>query len=360
MPEKSYEDFGRLVRTLSRLLQGHAPGQIIIQLTDRCNATCPQCGMRVTEPFSRSTLPTDTVKRIIDSADPEYHEKARGLPGVIRGVEKALPIFHDHGIYPAANLGITRNIGGALTAHPEGLACSERDKLAMFGVNFRASLHRFYELVMNMGFTIVNTCYPMSVDSGTTDSAGLDAVYAATAADDVVRFSQAEKRKIFNILLQVIPLYRSRLRIFTPRASVYALRNHYKTGNGSDYHCRGGTDFFFIDAVHGDTFPCGYRGNDNLGKYWDLPNGKSLLGASCTLCDWECFRDPSELFGPLLQATSNPLALWRYFRRDPDFFHLWKEDMAYYRACDFFDGRRPPRTNALRRFANESKSDNCL
>jgi hypothetical protein len=29
-----------------------------------------------------------------------------GLNGVIKGIEKALPIFHKHGIYPAANLGI--------------------------------------------------------------------------------------------------------------------------------------------------------------------------------------------------------------------------------------------------------------
>ena len=44
------------------------PGQLIIQYTDKCNARCPQCGMRVTETFSRSTLLPDTVKRMIDHA----------------------------------------------------------------------------------------------------------------------------------------------------------------------------------------------------------------------------------------------------------------------------------------------------
>ncbi len=57
-----------IVQTLSTLLQGKVPGQLVIQLTDRCNATCPQCGMRVTEPFPRSRLSVDTVKAILDKA----------------------------------------------------------------------------------------------------------------------------------------------------------------------------------------------------------------------------------------------------------------------------------------------------
>jgi MoaA/NifB/PqqE/SkfB family radical SAM enzyme len=44
----------------------------------------------------------------IDSADPALHEAMRGLPGVIKGIEKALPIFNQYGIYPSANLGISR------------------------------------------------------------------------------------------------------------------------------------------------------------------------------------------------------------------------------------------------------------
>src|SRR5208282_4660522 len=34
----------------------------------KCNARCPQCGMRVTETFKRSTLQLDTVKKMIDHA----------------------------------------------------------------------------------------------------------------------------------------------------------------------------------------------------------------------------------------------------------------------------------------------------
>ena len=48
----------------------------------------------------------------MDSADTETHEVIRGLPGVMEGIRKALPAFHAHGIYPAVNLGINRNITG--------------------------------------------------------------------------------------------------------------------------------------------------------------------------------------------------------------------------------------------------------
>ena len=183
--------FFRRLQQLTPLLRNRLPGQIIIQYTDMCNARCPQCGMRATESFKRSTLDLDTAKKIIDRAAsngvtalsltggepllfldqvaeliryarnagitytrtgtngflfmnhdrPDYekrvskiaetlarsglytfwisidscipaiHEQMRGLPGVIAGIEKALPILHEHGIYPSANLGINRNIG---------------------------------------------------------------------------------------------------------------------------------------------------------------------------------------------------------------------------------------------------------
>lgn len=49
------------------LMRGRAPGQLIIQLTDRCNARCPQCGMRVIQRYKRTRLSTDTVKRMLDA-----------------------------------------------------------------------------------------------------------------------------------------------------------------------------------------------------------------------------------------------------------------------------------------------------
>jgi len=59
-----------------------------------------------------------------------------------------------------------------------------------------------------MNFTIVNTCYPMSVepDGGSDD---LNAVYRATSTSSIVRFSRTEKAALFKALMDVIPEYRS-------------------------------------------------------------------------------------------------------------------------------------------------------
>lgn len=49
-------------------LRGTIPGQLVVQYTNKCNALCPQCGMRMTESIPRSKLNVDDGKRIIDSA----------------------------------------------------------------------------------------------------------------------------------------------------------------------------------------------------------------------------------------------------------------------------------------------------
>jgi hypothetical protein len=404
------------------------PGQLVVQLTDHCNARCPQCGMRVTAGFKRATLAVDAIKRIIDaaaargvaavsftggepflfpdslvellnyagaagitytrtgtngfwfqgadrpsfedritriaerlaatplrnfwisldSAEPAVHERMRGFKGVVRGIARALPIFHAHGIYPSANLGLNRNMGGEQTrrllALPSGADPAGRYRI------FRDALARFYQTVIDLGFTLVNTCYPMSIDSRQLQ-AGLAAVYGASAADDIVRFSQLEKAQLYRALLDTIPRFRSKIRIFSPLCAVYALQQHYTGNTAAGYPCRGGRDFFFIDAKDGHAYPCGYRGNEDLGPFPDSGPAPEPEENDCRRCDWECFRDPSELFGPVLQALSHPCRLVAKLRRTPRFFALWGRDLRYYTACDFFDGRKAPRAAALARFA---------
>lgn len=419
-----------LFRTFTgNFLAGRVPGQLVIQLTDKCNARCPQCGMRVTEEFQRTKLGLDEVKKMIDaaaaqgieaisftggepllfldevaelchyagkagirfirtgtngflftgsnrpgfrekisriaeslartplrnfwisidSADPDTHEQMRGFPGVIEGIAKALPIFHEHGIYPSANLGINRNTGGI----QEG-----KDKLSLdnFLQKYRGDFARFYQFVIELGFTIVNCCYPMSVDPGKYNGS-LQPVYAATATDTVVSFTRQEKALLYQALLETIPSFRHRIRIFTPLVSLYTLHQHYTDESAKPTACRGGLDFFFIDSRNGDTFPCGYRGCENLGKIWNLQhkNYKPQV-ENCLLCDWECFRDPSELFGPFLEGRKNPLRLLQRIRRDKKKFQHWCQDLTYYRACDFFDGRRLPRIERLAKFKQEKKN----
>ncbi len=84
----------------------------------------------------------------------------------------------------------------------------------------------FYRKVINMGFTIANACYPMSMEDS-TDKEDLDAVYAAASADRVVCFTGIEKALLFKALSDTIPKFRSRIRIFSPLAGLHTLYNVY-------------------------------------------------------------------------------------------------------------------------------------
>ena len=414
-------------QAIRQVWRNRLPGQLIIQITDACNARCPQCGMRVTEGFKRSRLSLDTIKRAIDaaaekgfqaisftggepllflddliemirhagsagipyirtgtngfvfmgsdkkgfnsrieriahaladtpirnfwisidSAVPQVHEAMRGLPGVIEGIAKALPIFHACGIYPSANLGINRNLAG-------GDASTGNQRIApeAFYQYYRSGFERFYQFACDLGFTMVNCCYPMSIPDRESGD-GLSPVYAATATDDVVNFSRMEKTLLFRALSETIPSYRSRIRIFTPRTSLLALTRQLSRQKPESHPCRGGIDFFFIDAKTGRTYPCGYRGNTDMGSFEALNLPDTLNGGpDCRECDWECFRDPSELMGPALDMRNHPVQAIKRLATDRTYTRLWLEDLRYYQACGFFDGRKAPGWNRLRQHAS--------
>ncbi len=408
---------------LKAVLHKTVPGQLVIQFSNACNATCPQCGLRVTERFKRSKIPLDTMKGIIDaaaeknmyalsftggepflyrddlislirhagnagiecirtgtngfmftgsekegweksihelaaslagtklytfwisidSAVPAVHESMRGLPGVIAGIEKALPIFHGYGIYPAANLGINRNIGGDWAEH----AKYSRDR-EEFRTYFRESFRLFFRRVIDMGFTTANACYPMSVDES---SDSLESVYGASSPDDIVSFTAKEKADLFGAMSEAIPEFRPQIRIFTPRASLHALERYHEDGIHIGYPCPGGKSFYFIDAESADTYPCGFLGAENLGPFPNLDvASRSREEHSCRLCEWECFRDPADIIGPVMDFRKNPFALLKRTRRNPEFYRLWYDDVRYQRACGFFNGRKAPDLKAMRRF----------
>ncbi len=399
------------------VLRGRIPGQVVIQYTNKCNATCPQCSMRKTEAIQRNTLSEDEICRIIDSAagqnvqalsftggepflntpallrllqyasdtdipyirtgtngfmftnsdsgnytdrihrfaeelsktrlrnfwisidsaDPQTHQQMRGLEGVIKGIEKALPIFHEYSIYPAANLGINRNTGG------QGKISMKMTDPDVFYGEFKEALAHFYQFVIDLGFTMVNACYPMSVD--TESSPEMSAVYGATSSDTIITFTGAEKVQLFQALFDTIPEYRSKIRIFTPLASLYALMKQYRGEEEFSLPCRGGIDFFFVDANDGNTYPCGYRGNENLGKLYNLDIKEIENKPFCKECDWECFRDPSELMGYLINSVHRPLRYIANSGSEAEYRSIWKKDLKYYMSCDFFDGRKPMARN---------------
>ena len=408
-------------------MRGRAPGQLIIQYTDKCNATCPQCDMRMSADFKRSTLAYDTAQRSIDpaaangvmalsitggepllylkdvsallrrahdggipftrtgtngfllanfasagfehrvarlaqtlvdarlytfwisigSADPVVHEAMRGLPGAIEGIKRSLPIFHAHGIYPSVNLGINRNLSG-----PECPRYPNPQDTYDF---FRHGFRRFYQMVIDMGFTIANCCYPMSVPADGSD-AGLTAVYQATAGSAIVDFSREERVEIYRALYDTIPEYRGRIRIFTPRTSLLSLMRQHTVGDERVAACRGGNDYFFVDAQRGHAFPCGYRGTEDLGPYWEMALDQLPATPPCRKCDWECWRDPSELAAPALMAATRPWDLAARASADPAYLKHWVQDLRYLHACNYFSARTQPDYARMARFAAAARA----
>jgi hypothetical protein len=266
----------------------------------------------------------------------------------VEGISKALPIFQDAGIYPSVNLGINRNLGGQLTQNldPRDFTLAREYGAAVYDI-YSQSFAQFYDHVIDLGFTIVNACYPMSIESGCN---GLEAVYQASTTADIVRYGKGEKRMIFRALGDCIGKYRDRIRIFSPQSSLNALARENNRDIDFSSPCLGGINYFFVDSVKGDTFPCGYRGRDNLGKFWEMKKSSIRVEKNCRRCDWECFRDPSELIAPALDLLSSPLGLARKISKNPDHYAKWVKDLLYYHNCDYFDGRKAPDYKRMARF----------
>jgi MoaA/NifB/PqqE/SkfB family radical SAM enzyme len=399
------------IANLFTILFGKLPGQLVIQITNYCNATCPQCGMRKTAPIERRKLQGERIRNTLDrckkngidavsltggepffnspeavdllhyagrrgitylrsgtngymfacggqaamkekaeefvkalaatgirnfwisldSADTQTHESMRGLPGVVEGIKNALPVFHAHGIFPAVNLGINRNISGKPVPPVREPEDEER-----FFESMRTGFTAFFSKALSLGFTMANVCYPMS--SAREELAEDKAVYGAVSSAAIINFSPEELRLVFKALLDVIPEFRDKIRIFTPLSVLYALSQKDKT---SLFPCLGGCRYFYLDS-NGRIYPCGYRGGEELGEdLGDAARQARSTKAFCTKCHWECFRDPSQLFGLARHLIRHPVRALITKPIDPVMLKLWGQDIRYYIKCDFFNGRKP-------------------
>jgi hypothetical protein len=276
----------------------------------------------------------------LDSADPETHETMRGLPGVTAGIERALPHFHDQGLYPSVNLGLNRAMGTSPLPHL-AQAGDEAFRRAV-----AEALRAFFRRALSLGFSMANVCYPMSATGG---QAVEGSAYRATSESPLVTFTSEEKVLLYSALAETVTEHRGRLRMFTPLSSLAALAQEHERG-GEGFPCRGGLDYFFVDA-YGAAFPCGYRGGEDLGPFVRLDPAHLPAGEPCRSCDWECFRDPSELLGPvtgLARLSTLPL---RLLGPGDEKEMVWRGDVRYAVACGLFDGRRPPDRRRLAAFA---------
>lgn len=268
----------------------------------------------------------------IDSADPAVHQQMSGLPDVMDGIEIALPIFHDHGIYPSANLWINRNIGGLSQApsskNPSG-----------FLAFYRTAFRKFFNLAIDLGFTIASVCYPMN--RGENNRNGQEAC-GATAGADIARYTSAEKELVLKALFYTIPEFRHRIRILSPRSSLLSHMRQYAGGDHAGHHFTGVADHFFFDVRDAHSYSCLCQGDKN---HPDLRHpGPTFIdqGPLCRENYRECFRDPSEMIHLMISLFTSPHLFSREILQDNEFSELWMEDFKYFRDCEFFDCAKAP------------------
>lgn len=159
-----------------------------------------------------------------------------------------------------------------------------------FREGFREAFTRFFSFAAELGFTIANCCYPMSDEQG--------AVYQATSTDPFISFTPGEKKAMLQALKDVVPEFRSQMRLFTPISSLDALISQCDGQATKTYACRGGLDFFFVDASKGHAYPCGYRSAEDMGLLWECGScrrgdrhWRALKGRGVVSASWRAKRD---------------------------------------------------------------------
>lgn len=86
-------------------------------------------------------------------------------------------------------------------------------------------------------------------------------------------------------------------------------------------------------------YPCGFRKDIKFTSYEVMYRKKDFL--NCRDCDWECFRDPSNLLTPLNQFISSPARQINFFYKNRNFFKTWIKDLIYYSSCNFLTLQNP-------------------
>ena len=280
----------------------------------------------------------------LDSWDIVEHEAGRGLKGVTDGIRRALPVFAEEGVYPSANLGINRTI---VRDDVRASADSTDEEKQLFYRAYRKGFDKFYSFAASMGFTIANACYPMSMQEG--------AVYKAESSDDMVTFNDTEKYLLFSALYDTIAEHRKDIRIFTPKSSLRVLIDHYGGAKKAGFACYGGIDYFFVNSADGHAYPCGFRVQDDMGRYAELDTSRIKARPDCRQCDWECFRDPSNQTGVIAEFFRRPFGVIGFMASEPKFMKDWITDILYYFACGMFCFRKAPVYSRMRRFRRKGQ-----
>ena len=126
-------------------------------------------------------------------------------------------------------------MGGTATAGLQRSSFpSDEAYLQAFRETYRKAFERFYPFVADMGFHHGQHLLSMSVGENVLSS-DLNPVYSATSKAPLVHFSRPEKAVLFETLLETLPRFRDRIRVFSPQCSLYSLYRQYSSDGATPY-----------------------------------------------------------------------------------------------------------------------------
>lgn len=186
-----------------------------------------------------------------DAAEPEVHDRHRGVPGLSRHIRELIPLAAREGLRPTASVTLSRLTG---------------------------NLERLMSCLCHLGFVAVTFSYPLT---------RLESSYLGYAPDPLVQFSPAELRSLFRALLALKAI--SPLPTLNTRWVLEELCRRQE-GNPPRLPCLAGDKYFYLDWDL-TLFPCHLLG-ERLGVLEDFPV-TSPRRQACPGCVSECYLDAS-------------------------------------------------------------------
>ncbi|MFQ5862369.1 MAG: radical SAM/SPASM domain-containing protein [Candidatus Brocadiales bacterium] len=190
-----------------------------------------------------------TIFISIDATSVEEHEKNRGLPGVCKTIQKAMPQIKESGLNPIVSVTISRLI-------------KDYTKLPDF--------------LKELGFSKLTFSYPMMryADS-----------YAGSNPTTLIDYTPEEIIQVLND----IKALKAQLNVVNPTAAIDDMIRFFN-GEGARFLCLGGYKSFYVDWLL-DVYPCQTLNQKmgNIYEFVDVP----FKRLNCNLCINECYREPS-------------------------------------------------------------------
>jgi len=210
----------------------------------------------------------DSLIISIDAANPEIHDRHRGLPGLTSHLTEILPVIHRTGLKTVASVTLSRLL---------------------------EDLDALIDFLKNLGFTRVTFSYPLTQ---------LDSSYLGFAPHTLVDFAPAE---LDQLLAEILSLKnRSPLIILNPRLALEDARRQLQ-GRPGRFPCLAGYKYFYADW-NLEVYRCHFL-PDTLGPMEDIDRFPPIRDG-CKACNIDCYRDPS-VYQFAAVSLADALTAWR-------------------------------------------------